>query len=251
MIFVRRVAGRSMEPYLTAGQVIVSTTTSPSVGDVAIVQRGAREVIKRVVRIRGDQYWLEGDNPAHSTDSRDFGWIDKSAILGTMKFHFAHAVNPPKPRSRYGVMFGWIAAAVMIGFVLVHLFRIDTFVPELSLVFGDHALTAWVASLIVITEVCALPFLMRIKLSPLAQYVSGASAVVVPLAWLLIAVWTFGSGVSTAQLGEFVLLPSTWLLIIMNVLWLVFSYYTIWALGYDNRPGERQSFVHRWLGLSK
>jgi len=96
-------------------------------------------------------------------------------------------------------------------------------------------------------EVFAIPFLLRMPLSKLARYFSGAFVVAVPLFWTLVAIWMYGSTYSTAQLGEFVSLPSSSILIIINLLWTVFAYYTVWALGYDNRPGQNKSFAGKWL----
>jgi nickel-type superoxide dismutase maturation protease len=254
MIFFRRVSGESMKPALRDGQAIVGVTGSDVlVGNIVVVAHAGKELIKRVIHIDKNKVWIEGDNVSHSTDSRHFGWIAKSDILGTMKYTLPIAQDPPKLRTKQGPIFGWIAAVILIVFSLVHLFRIDTFVPELSLALGSNqTLTLWVASILVSMEVFALPFLMRMRLSPLAQYVSGAFAVIVPLVWLLISIWTFGTNSSTAQLGEFVSLPSSWVLILTNLLWLVFSYYTIWALGYDHRANEKQSFLNKWLNrLSK
>lgn len=243
-----------MNPALWDGQVIIGVSgRDVSVGDIVVVAHEKKELIKRLIHIDTNRVWIEGDNVSSSTDSRHFGWITKSDILGTMKYTLPVAQDPPKLRTKYGPILGWIAAIILIIFSLVHLFRIDTFVPELSLALGSNqTLTLWVASILVTMEVFALPFLMRMRLSPLAQYVSGAFAVIVPLVWLLIAIWTFGTNSSTAQLGEFVSLPSSWTLIFANLLWLLFSYYTIWALGYDHRPNEKKSFVNKWLSrLSK
>lgn len=253
MIGFRRVSGDSMQPTLSDGHVIiVFPSKSPAIGDVVVAYCDGKELIKRVIKVQSGTYWVEGDSPERSTDSRHFGWIDKSDILGVMKISFPVAIEPPKPRKRHGILFGWVAAIIMIGFALVHLFRIDTFVPELNLVFQNSTLTMWVASLLVIMEVFAIPFLLRIRMSRLAQYVSGAFAIVVPLIWTLITIWTFGSDVSTAQLGEFVNLQSGWILLVANIIWLKFSYYTVWALGYDRRVGEKDSIVYRYLSrLSK
>jgi len=254
MIFFRRVSGDSMKPALLDGHIIFGTSgQSAQAGDIVVVARDGKELIKRVIWIEKDRAWVEGDNVSSSTDSRHFGWIAKSDILGTMKYTLPFAQDPPKLRVKHGPILGWIAAVILIVFALVHLFRIDTFVPELSLALGSsQTLTLWIASILVSMEVFALPFLMRMRLSLLAQYVSGAFAVSAPLVWLLIAIWAFGTSSSTAQFGEFVSLPSNWTLIIANLVWLMFSYYTIWALGYDHRPNEKKSFVSKWLSrLSK
>jgi signal peptidase I len=254
MIFFRRVRGDSMKPLLSDGQLIVGLTGKVvRLGDIVVVDHSGKEIIKRVSQLKSEKVWVVGDNTSHSTDSRHFGWIAKSDILGIMKYTLPIAQDPPKLRTKQGPVLGWIAAGILIIFALVHLFRIDTFVPELSLALGSNqTLTLWVASILVSMEVFALPFLMRMRLSPLAQYVSGAFAALVPLVWLLISIWTFGLNTSTAQLGEFVSLPSSWVLILANLAWLVFSYYAIWALGYDHRPNEKRSLVNKWLSrLSK
>ncbi len=243
-----------MLPYLRDGQIVIgSSRLRYRVGDIVIIQKNGKEIIKRLKKIEKNRVWIEGDNRSGSTDSRQFGWIDKSDILGGMKYNLPLAVAPPRLRAKHGIMLGWGAAVILIIFSLVHLFRIDTFVPEMSRVFNNSVgLAFWASALIVTMEVFALPFLMRMRLSPLAQYVSGAFVVMVPLFWLLVSVWTFGLSISTAQLGEFVSLPSSWVLLAANIVWLLFSYYVIWALGYDRKPNEKQTFVTQFFSrLSK
>lgn len=238
-----------MSPTLRQGDIVVVVGWARYVlGDIVMARVNGREVIKRVSKVDHYHVWLVGDNPTASTDSRHYGPVDKSAILGVMRYTLPASQPAPKLRNKHGVLLGWIAAGIMIAFAVIHLFRIDTFVPEFSKALGgNRTLTLWMASSVVIAEVFALPFLLRMRLSPLAQYISGAFGVAVPLVWLLVAVWTYGGTVSTAQLGEFKSLPSSWLLIVANSTWLVFAYFILWALGYDHRPRERQSFVTRWL----
>lgn len=59
------------------------------------VQKGAvvvaknpekRLVIKRVKKKAGDTFFLVGDNEMQSTDSRQFGWIEKKNIIGKVIF---------------------------------------------------------------------------------------------------------------------------------------------------------------------
>lgn len=243
-----------MYPALKSGQYIVCSTGHPlETGMIIVARKDDKEIIKRLIRSQHNQIWLEGDNALQSTDSRQFGWIDKSDILGVMKYTLPIAQKPRKVRVSYAPILGWAATFILTLFSLIHLFRIDTFVPELAIVFGgNQAVTLWVASFVVTMQVFALPFLMRMTLSQLAQYVSGAFAIIVPLFWLLIALWTYGTTQSTAQLGEFVDLPSSLLLIFANAVWLAFSFYTIWALGYDKRADAQHTFVDKVLGrLSK
>ena len=145
-----------------------------------------------------------------------------------------HATPAPALRRQYGHLFGFAAAALLILFAVVHLIRIDTFVPELSYALPVSERTASLFALLLIcSEVFALPFLLRMSLSPLARFLSGLLVVTVPLVWLLIAIWNYGSQISTAQLGEFHSLPSGMVLIGFNVLWLALNYATLWVLGFD------------------
>lgn len=244
-----------MAPTLRSGQVVVCVSRADyAVGNIVVARVNDREVIKRVASVSGDAMYLTGDNSGASTDSRHYGSVGKRDILGVMKYTYpVRALDAPKLRHMYGRYFGWAAAAVMIGFAVLHMFRIDTFVPELQRALGwDRTAAAWLAGGIVCAEVFAVPFLLRMRLSVLAQYASGLLGVVVPLFWTLLAIGTYGSPASTAQLGEFVSLPSSPLVIVLNIVWLTGAYITLWALGYDYRPHEKQSFVTKLLSrLSK
>lgn len=161
--------------------------------------------------------------------------------------YLAQPTPPPQQVFRHGRRFGIVAAALMAAVSLVHLFRIDTLVPlvEDVLPFAP-VVSAAVVSVIVIAEVFAIPVLLQMHLSPLARIVSGLFVAGAPLAWLLIAIWAYGSGAPTGQLGQFYELPSTALLILANTLWVGFNVATLWALGFgkvalrsDRRPNRR------------
>jgi Signal peptidase, peptidase S26 len=74
-----------MAPTLIAGEwALAFTPRRFSRGDVVIVEHPDRpgfEMVKRVVKVtdRG-QYWVEGDSPGASTDSRTFGPVSGSAL---------------------------------------------------------------------------------------------------------------------------------------------------------------------------
>ena len=71
------VAGPSMESTLTAGDWIVARADGrAAVGDVVVLehpQRPGMLIVKRVARVDDDGFWVLGDNPGASTDSRQFG----------------------------------------------------------------------------------------------------------------------------------------------------------------------------------
>ncbi len=84
-MLVRRVSGNSMLPTLFAGDIVVSLNVKPKAGDIVIVSVGGREVIKRVQNISPTALFLVGDNLAESTDSRSYGDIPITSLLGVVK----------------------------------------------------------------------------------------------------------------------------------------------------------------------
>ena len=58
---------------------------SPKVGDLVVLKRG-KHIIKRITAIEGEQVFVIGDNKKESTDSRNFGWINKKEIVGKVIF---------------------------------------------------------------------------------------------------------------------------------------------------------------------
>lgn len=153
-----------------------------------------------------------------------------------MKDIFPKAVKPPKLVKPYAPILGWIAAGILMLFAIIHLFRIDTLVPIInSILPGGTGTAGTFVVIIVLAEVFALPFLLRMKLSPAAHICSGFLVVLAPLMWTLLAIWSFGSlSFSLGQLGEFVHVSATWQVIILNFVWLSFNFYTLWTLGYNN-----------------
>ena len=71
-----------MAPSLHAGQFVIGRQTRElQPGDVVIVSHNGLEKIKRIEKRQGDLIYLLGDNPAASTDSRQFGWVQANSIV--------------------------------------------------------------------------------------------------------------------------------------------------------------------------
>jgi len=85
MLMLRRVQGASMHPTLPHGKLVFAWRfKKPKAGDVVIVRHHRVEVLKRIHEIKDDVMYLLGDNPAESTDSRHYGWLPLSAIVGVV-----------------------------------------------------------------------------------------------------------------------------------------------------------------------
>jgi phage repressor protein C with HTH and peptisase S24 domain len=83
----RRVAvrGPSMSPALRDGDVVlVRFGGSARCGDAVLVRwpsRPGQLSVKRAVRPEGDGWWVLGDNPFGSTDSRELGPAEVVAVV--------------------------------------------------------------------------------------------------------------------------------------------------------------------------
>ena len=88
------VAGRSMEPALRDGDwvIVAPLARPPRVGEIVLARDprvAERLVLKRVARVKGGACMLLGDRPEESTDSRTFGPVALSAVLGRAVFRYA------------------------------------------------------------------------------------------------------------------------------------------------------------------
>lgn len=84
---ITSVEGESMFPILTGGdRVIVDPRADVRTGDIVLADhpfKSSVRILKRVTEITADgRYFLEGDNPVESSDSRSFGSIAASDIRG-------------------------------------------------------------------------------------------------------------------------------------------------------------------------
>lgn len=154
--------------------------------------------------------------------------------------------KPPKLQNHYGAIMGMFAAAVSIFFAVIHLFRIDMLVPLVdTYMVGGVIIASLKVVAIVLAEVFAVPFALRMKLSPLAHRVSGALLVFAPLYWTLITIWNYGTDLSTGQFSSFVETPSVWISIVLNLAWLAFTLATLWALGYGTYKLPERRKLHK------
>ena len=87
------VTGRSMEPALRAGDWIVISPLwrPPRVGEIVLVRdprEPGRLMLKRVAAVADGACTVLGDRPEESTDSRTFGPVRLSDVLGRAFFRY-------------------------------------------------------------------------------------------------------------------------------------------------------------------
>jgi nickel-type superoxide dismutase maturation protease len=91
-----------MAPTLADGDWLVCRRLRPASvarlrpGQVVVVERPDRPgllVVKRLVRRTPDGWWVEGDNPGASDDSRVFGAVPDAGVVARVRVRYA-----PRPR---------------------------------------------------------------------------------------------------------------------------------------------------------
>lgn len=149
-----------------------------------------------------------------------------------MKFKKVIAEKAPKVKNKWAVQLGVVGAALMAGFALLQLFRFDKFLPELNAQLpGGHGFAIFVGVVVVVAEIFAIPFLLRMKLSRLARFCSGLLVFVPAWIWLIVAIWSTGTSVVAVQFSTYFPLDSGVWLIVFNTLWLAFNFWLAWQLG--------------------
>lgn len=82
---MRRVVGHSMMPILPPGTTVMGSRwfRKLNIGNVIIFEHEGKEKIKRISDMTADgELYVEGEHAEASKDSRHFGAIDKSSVVG-------------------------------------------------------------------------------------------------------------------------------------------------------------------------
>ena len=143
-----------------------------------------------------------------------------------------------KPRTKESRQIAYSYAFLLIVLVLCQLFTFDKFITLLqSFAFpGGDMMAHLVASIIVVSEVFALPFLLELNLSPLMRVVSMVFGWIAPLLWFKLALWlifSVNTATNTGLLGTVVgIVPGWWMVYITVALGLIAAWasWGLWPL---------------------
>ena len=129
---------------------------------------------------------------------------------------FVKVTPARKTRTKEAQQVIYLYAFILIVFALVQLFNFDDFLRlfETFSLPGGAPVAHLLGSIVVVSEVLALPFLLRMNLSPLMRIVSMAMSWLVPLLWLKLSLWlvlTVSTVKNIGFLGTTVgLMPGWW-----------------------------------------
>ncbi|HEX6462554.1 MAG TPA: S26 family signal peptidase [Candidatus Saccharimonadales bacterium] len=205
-MFVRRVQGKSMSPFLRDGDIVLARQKNYQVGEVIIFKTPAGEAIKRIEKLTEKGVYVRGDNTYDSFDSLAYGIVKKSAILGAVmaRIHFAKATAPPQlaePRLY------WVPIVTGGLLVILVLAQLGTF-EEFAIAVGSYGLftgrgAAIFAIIIAALEILALPALFRLTLSSAIRYISTGAILAAPILWFLLLAFVFVTGLPVENAGLF------------------------------------------------
>lgn len=107
-----------------------------------------------------------------------------------------HAYPAPKPRSWNFVRLAWLYGFILVVMACVQLVSFEKFIPLINSyeLPGGYGTANLVAGLIVVSEVFALPYLLRMRLSYYFRWFSLGCSVLAPLLWLKISVYSMVVG---------------------------------------------------------
>lgn len=152
-----------------------------------------------------------------------------------MSIVLSKATPPPTPRTDDAKGVALFYAVILVIFALTQLFTYDTFlllVATFNLP-GGVGFTYLITSLLVIAEVFALPFLLRMPLSHAFRWFSMICGWIVPAIWMFFSLWlvTTDSPVSNVGfLGTLIeTIPGWWAVFMSGALGLL-AFWASWGM---------------------
>ena len=151
-----------------------------------------------------------------------------------MKFPKVIAYPAPKPLKPYAPILGKALAVMLTVLTLLQLIGAASTIGSLSTQLDENnglAVTIFVFA--IVSQVFAIPFLLRLKISDLARLIGGILTVVSAWIWTMVLVWSVGTDTSAAQFGFFSAISNAWWLLLANSLWLLVSLFVAKQLGLE------------------
>lgn len=147
----------------------------------------------------------------------------------------ASVSNPTKPKTANSKTIALMLAGVFVIFAVTQLFNFDEFIKIVFTygIFNDEITSKIKAVLLVVAEVFALPFLLRMRVSWLMRIVSMVCGWLVILFWLVVCVWLVigkSNVVDIGFLGGIVELMPGWWAVLLSLGLGILSAWASWGM---------------------
>jgi hypothetical protein len=147
---------------------------------------------------------------------------------------FAHTTPPGRAKTERVASIALFYAFLLVCMVVGQLFGFEKFIPLLESfgLFGGQGGATLVAGLLVVSEVFALPFLLRMYVSPLMRVTSMILGWVVPVVWIWIALSLnlMGSVDPIGFFGTKLAMANGWWTVLFGVALAILSAWASWGM---------------------
>lgn len=152
----------------------------------------------------------------------------------------AKVTPAPKPRTINTLQVSVFYSGVLTVFLVAQLFTFEAFnklIPSLNLPF----IQAWpyiLPSLIIVSELFALPFLLRMQLSVAFRWLSMGFCLLVPFIWFLISLWVVTTQPEVESIGLLGAVVNTvpgWWAVMVSIALGILAIWSSWGLWPGNR----------------
>lgn len=148
---------------------------------------------------------------------------------------FAKVTEPSKPKTANIFPLSLAYATVLVIVAVAQLFSFNDFQSLIDSFWlpGGSPTAYFLSGLIVVAEVFALPFLLRMKISPLMRYLSMGLGWFVPVFWLGISLWlvvTTNAINNVGILGTVVKLAPGWWMVFISLALIIAAIWISWGM---------------------
>lgn len=148
---------------------------------------------------------------------------------------FAKPMTAMKPRTPTAGQVAILYAGILVLFAIAQLFTFEEFLeltPQFGLPFGE-VFGYLFAPLIIVCEVFAMPFLLRMTISPAFRWLSAGLSIFAAVSWLFVVIWAVVTQASVETIGFLGtvgdLTPGWWAVLIAGAL-TILSTWSAWGL---------------------
>lgn len=162
---------------------------------------------------------------------------------------FVKSTPAPKPRTANSATISILYAVILVVFAVTQLFSFEEFLvymQSIGLPFSENINYAF-APLLITAEVFAIPFLLRMRLSPAFRYLSLGLGFVVAIFWIFLSSWVVLSGApvdSIGFLGTLVTLTPGWWAIFISLSLGILATWSAWGLWPGTRTANKALSKH-------